>query len=80
MALMSSGYEHSATFRELVETIDGTNGLVYIERGPCGHGVKACLVFSMTLAGPNRVLHILVDSPKTDCRVIERAAHEWPRR
>ena len=34
--------------------------------GQCGHGVRACLLPMMTMAGPNRVLRILVDQRKSD--------------
>ena len=60
--LLHDAFERSATFRQLVETINGTDGLVYVEPGTCGPGFHACLLMSVTVAGPNRVLHIRVDT------------------
>lgn len=34
--------ERSTTLRRLIATIDRTDGLVYVENGKCGHGVRAC--------------------------------------
>ena len=54
---IAQGVERSATFRGLVDTIDATDGLVFVEEGRCGHtGVRACLLLSVTVAGPNRLL------------------------
>ncbi len=54
----------SQTFRRLVETIDSTDGLVYVEDGKCLHSVRACLLVSVQVAGPYRLLRILVDMRK----------------
>ena len=60
---IARGVERSATFRGLVDTIDATDGLVFVEDGACAHtGVRACLLLSVTVAGPNRLLRIFVDS------------------
>jgi hypothetical protein len=59
---IAGGVERSAIFRGLVDTIDRTDGLVSVEEGDCGHsGVRACLLLSVTVAGSNRLLRILVD-------------------
>jgi hypothetical protein len=46
-ALLQEATEHSATFRRLVETIDATDGIVYVERGMCRHSVRACLALKL---------------------------------
>ena len=52
---IARGVERSATFRGLVDTIDATDGLVFVEEGRCGHsGIRACLLLSVTIAGPHR--------------------------
>src|SRR5688572_26715975 len=58
--LIADALTLSATFRELVTAIDGTNGIVYVESGRCGRGARACLVLDMQVAGPNRILRILI--------------------
>jgi hypothetical protein len=74
--LIRSGITRSKTFAQLAATIDRTDGLVYVEEGHCGHSVHACLVLSVTVAGPYRILHIRIDpiGPKTD--IICSIGHE----
>ena len=36
--------EQSVTFRRMVDTINVSGGIVYVEPGVCRHGVRACLV------------------------------------
>jgi hypothetical protein len=57
----------SPAFRRLVETIDATDGIVYVEHGPCRRGVLAYLALTVTVAGPHRILRIVVD-PRRDRR------------
>jgi hypothetical protein len=68
-AIIQDAAERSPLFRRLIETIDATDGLVYVDEGKCGHGVSACLVLSVQVAGPHRLLRILVDphKHKRDC-------------
>ncbi|HEY6362781.1 MAG TPA: hypothetical protein VIX63_16855, partial [Vicinamibacterales bacterium] len=53
VALIGQAAERSETFRGLVETIDASDGIVYVEEGRCARGVRACFV-GVTDAGPNR--------------------------
>ncbi len=46
-ALLLEAPRRSATFRRLVDAIDASDGIVYVERGTCLHGVQACLVMSV---------------------------------
>lgn len=74
---ITRGTEGSATFRRLVDTIDMTDGLVYVNEGVCGHAVRACLLLSVTVAGPNRMLRILVTLRKAPgCELVEMIGHE----
>jgi hypothetical protein len=68
--------EWSNTFRRLVDTIDGTDGIVYVEPGRCGKNVRACMALTVTVAGPNRILRVVVDTRKTDCELMASIAHE----
>lgn len=72
------GTKSSPTFRRLIETIDATDGLVFVDEGLCTNGVRACLVLSVTVAGPSRVLRILVNLRKAarGCETIEMIGHE----
>jgi len=66
----------SATFRRLIATIDGTDGLIYVDDGKCGHGVSACLLLAVQVAGPFRVLRIKVDARRLDCALSAQIGHE----
>ena len=66
----------SATFRRLIATIDGTDGLIYVDDGKCGHGVSACLLLAVQVAGPFRVLRIKVDARRLDCALMAQIGHE----
>jgi hypothetical protein len=74
--LLHDAFERSATFRQLVEIINRTDGLVYIEPGKCKPGVYACLLMSVTIAGPNRVLHVRVDTRRDAPAVMGSIGHE----
>jgi hypothetical protein len=75
-AVIRDGTIRSATFRQLVDTIDGSDGLVYIEQGKCGHSVRACLLMSVKIAGPYRILRVLVSNTKPDCDLMASIGHE----
>jgi hypothetical protein len=59
--VIDDAIEASPTFRKLVATIGGTDGIVYMEQGTCRHGVRACLSFSVTQSAGFRFLRILLD-------------------
>ena len=75
-AVLIEAAVQSKTFRGLIEQINATDGIVFIVEGKCGHGVRACLTFTITLAGPNRVLRILIDRDKTDREAMRSIGHE----
>jgi len=75
-AVVKEAAAQSKTFRGLVDRIGSTDGIVYVSEGRCGHGVWACLSNTMTMAGPNRVLRILVDPRKSDRELMASVGHE----
>jgi hypothetical protein len=74
-ALIARVTEHSATFRALIDAINASDGIVYVEAGECGHDVTACLV-GVTSAGAYRMLWIKVDKDKRECDLIASIGHE----
>ena len=76
VAVINDATARSKTFRALVDQIGRTDGIVYVTEGRCGYGVRACLLLTMTLMGPNRVLRILVDPGKEDCDFMGSIGHE----
>src|SRR5436190_12360176 len=65
VAVINEAAARSRSFRGLVAEIGTTDGIVYVAEGHCGHGVRACLLLTMTTMGENRVLRILVDPRKS---------------
>src|SRR5918993_217461 len=54
--LIAAASAASMTFSGLVQAINDTNGIVYVESGQCRHGARACLAHSIHVAGSNRIL------------------------
>jgi hypothetical protein len=75
-AVIIEAAAQSKTFRGLVDQIGTTDGIVYVAEGECGHGVGACLVLSMTIAGSNRMLRILVDPRMSGHDLMGFVGHE----
>ena len=76
LAVIIEAASQSKTFRGLVDQIGTTDGIVYVAEGPCGHDVHACLLFTITMAGPHRVLWIHVDPNKPDRDLMASIGHE----
>ena len=73
--LILEATERSKTFRGLVQTINDSEGFVYVEEGECGHGVRSCLV-SVSKSGPTRVLRVRVDTHRADVDLMASIGHE----
>ena len=76
VAIITEATAQSKTFRGLVDRIGNTDGIVYVAEGQCGHGVGACLVLTMTIAGSNRMLRILVDPRMSGHDLMGFVGHE----
>jgi len=77
--MIAKADRQSTTFHGLLEDITRTDGIVYIEAGFCGHGVRACVPHSMAQSGSFRLLRILIDPryTKSDARhLADVVAHE----
>jgi hypothetical protein len=76
-ALIRDATGWSTTFRGLIETIAVTDGLVYVDEGQCGHSVRACLSLSVQVAGPFRLLRVLVNTRgSAACDLMASIGHE----
>ena len=77
-AAIALGVERSPTFRQRLAEIEATDGLVYVEPGSCRYSSAAgCLVPNLVLAGPLRMLRVLVDLRKVaGCRLVVTIGHE----
>jgi hypothetical protein len=66
----------SGTFRRLIEAIESTDGIVYVEEGDCHHGVSACVPRVITSVEGFRILWVLVDARLKDWQVMSDIGHE----
>jgi hypothetical protein len=73
--LIRDASERSQTFRALVVAIEATDGIVYLRVGTCGR-LRACLLHQISVAGPHRVLSILVDAQHHDLSLMGAIGHE----
>jgi hypothetical protein len=75
-AMIDEASRRSETFRRLVEAIEATDGIVYVEQGACGHSARACLSLNVTPAAEYRILRVFVDSRQPDWDVMSSIGHE----
>jgi hypothetical protein len=73
--LIEQAAERSQTFKGLVDPVNASDGIVYIEKGDCTHGVRSCFV-NVTMAGRHRMLWVKVDLRGVDCDVMGLLGHE----
>lgn len=76
LGLIQQAGQRSATFRGLVETIEASDTIVFVEEGLCGHGVRACFV-SVTGTNRYRYMQVVVDTRrKADWDLMGSIGHE----
>jgi hypothetical protein len=74
---IARGTAASPTLRRLIDTIDATDGIVYVDDGKCGYIVRACLLPLVQIAGPSRLLRIQVNLREVrGCELIGVIGHE----
>ena len=74
--LIGQAAQYSAKFRELIDTIEASDGIVYVNEGECARGVRACLLHMVTVAGPWRCLWVHVDTQRPDWDLMGSIGHE----
>jgi len=74
-ALIEKAGRRSATFRGLLDTINASDSIVFVEAGDCGHGVRACFV-SVAASGAYRYMRVIVDTRKADWDLMGSIGHE----
>jgi hypothetical protein len=74
-ALIEQAGQRSATFRGLLDTINASDSIVFVEAGNCGHGVRACFV-SVAASGAYRYMRVIVDTRKADWDLMGSIGHE----
>ena len=62
---------------KLVHEIEATDGVVYVLEGRCGQGFRAFLHMSVEIAGPYRLLRIVVNPGRAPgCELMSSIGHE----
>jgi hypothetical protein len=75
--LLAEGRARSGTFARLVETISGTDGIVYVEPGECPvAGMRGCLLHVLNATAEARYLRITVDTSEPAATLIPVIGHE----
>jgi hypothetical protein len=77
VALLDSGSRGSATFKQLVLAIEGTDGVVYVRPGKCpGYKIRGCLLHAMSATLERRYLWIALDVTGEPLDLMVTIAHE----
>lgn len=74
--LIPQATEQSSTFRHELDLISRTDGVVYVSKGRCRYGARACLIPTVDLIGPFRLLRVLVDLTRSEAETIGSIGHE----
>src|SRR5688500_4216983 len=75
-AVIRTASERSMTFRGLLETIEATDGIVYVEHGICHWHARGCLLSTVTVSGRYRVLQIVVNATAREDHLMGTIGHE----
>jgi hypothetical protein len=70
------GLTQSPTFRGLVQALDASDVIVYPSLTLGRPGLRGYLVHSLTIAGPNRYLRVVLSVRMTDTHLVAVLAHE----
>jgi hypothetical protein len=70
------GISRSPTFHRIVDAIDASNGIVYVEHGVCRRAARSCLLGSVVVAGPSRMLRLLIHETQLADDLVVSLGHE----
>ena len=76
LSLIAVGLSRSATFRRLVETLNGSDVIVYVDPKQTRQALGGYLAHNIVSRGGYRYLHIAVDTHGSDRRLVPLLAHE----
>lgn len=74
-AVLRDAARRSPTFRTIVDRIEQSDGIVYIEPGSCFTGARSCLI-RISEAGSRRLLRVHVEMERPEWDLIGAIAHE----
>lgn len=75
--VIALGELRSLTFRAVVEEIERSDVVVYLQQGHCSYGAQACLLHRVVVAGPYRIVRVVLDvRNRSDRELIQATGHE----
>jgi hypothetical protein len=75
-ALIEEATTRSPTFRNMVLSLETTDGMVFVDEGRCTRGANACLTHRLTQAGGYRLLFVVIDPRRRDLDLMASIGHE----
>ena len=75
-ALIEEAAARSPTFRNMIASLETTDGMVFVDEGPCTGRVNACLKLQLTQGGRYRLLFIVIDPRRPDVSLMASISHE----
>jgi hypothetical protein len=75
-ALINAGLARSSTFQHLVETLDRSDVIVYVDTKLTRPALGAYLAHTVVVAGGVRYLHIAIDAHGAERHLVPLLAHE----
>jgi hypothetical protein len=75
-SLIELGLTGSATFRRLVDQLNGSDVVVYVALKQGRDGLGAYLAHDIVVAGGRRYLHVAIETLGTDRHIVARLGHE----
>jgi hypothetical protein len=76
VALIETGLARSATFRRLVDTLDRSDVIVYVDPKLTRQSLGAYLAHNVVVSGGVRYLHVAIDAHGAEGRLVPLLAHE----
>lgn len=76
LALIASGQSRSPTFRQLVDTLNASDVILYVEPKRTRQALGGYLLHDIMTAGAFRYVHAAIDTTGADGRLIPLLAHE----
>ncbi len=76
LSLLSEGYDRSPSFRELVDVLQRSNTIVFVQPGQCAGGLIRSCVVSVSASGGQRRVNIKIDVRTNHNTLIATIAHE----
>jgi hypothetical protein len=76
VSLVEAGMSRSATFQRLVDALDGSDVIVYVEPKQTRQALGGYLAHTIVSQGGYRHLHVAVDTRGSERRLVALLAHE----